>query len=75
MDSEIDLDLGRPGRAAANAERELWAASERKYHAIKRQELVEVWSDFYLALAAAHERIADENREKAARLFAGAGRP
>ena len=59
---DIDLDLGRSGRAEANTKAELWAAAERKYRAMKRLKLAEI-----------HERIADENRERAARLFASLG--
>ena len=66
---DIALDIGWPDRAEA----ELWHASEPNYRAMKRLELVDAWSDYYLKLAEIHERIADENRERAARLFASLG--
>ena len=67
---EIDLDRERPGKERANAEAERWNASERSYRKEKRLERIEAWSYYYLGLADFHEKMADENRERAARLFA-----
>jgi len=77
-DAELDLLISRRetylNNEAANARTEEWIASERRYRAERFKELADAWSAYYLRQAEIHERLADENRERAAQLFAGAAR-
>jgi hypothetical protein len=63
-------------REEANAEAERWAASERRYHGHKREELRQDWIDFHRQQAKAHEatgkQLAEFHREQARRLEEGA---
>lgn len=59
-------------------EEELWRESERQYQAKRQAELVFLWVEFYKRQAQAAlangQRIADENRDKAAKLLEGHNR-
>jgi len=77
-DQEIDAFISRRetylDNEAANERAKEWSKSERRYRASRRLDLLAQWSDYFLRQAEIHERIADESREKAARLFSETGR-
>ena len=60
-------------RGEANALQEMWAASERRYHDRRRQELRESWREYHEAQAQRFERLAaalvEEHRAKAEALL------
>jgi len=56
-------------REQANYEARAWNESEQTYRARRRLEWLQEWHEHFLALAATHDRLADENRAKAIKLI------